>query len=407
MRVHLLSSGKFIEPFGLRAEDCALGGRTLGAQRDEVLARLGLEVTRGALDDDVEGPCLVLEDDVWISRRALKLWLKVARAGEETCRLALERERFVELTAPLQDLDERAECVAYDVAFVPAGARLSAADALASDNWLAHKMRVLDVAVPAPKYLLGTGTDEVRFPISSSAVMRIRHWVHLLRASHFAPVVELLDRVWRNPVAASFRALPALRLNKRSRERALRAAFVYQGKGAWVHPSSTVEASILGDDVVVGPHCYITGSILGDGTVVEQRAHIEQSTLGPRTFVSKNSSLSACLTFGDTDVCVNGIQTCVVGTACGLTSFARPLDLVPGGEVRVVDNGKLRGVGELPCGVCFGPECFVGADVVIAPGRAIPRGVRLVAPPEDALRKPPGEHAGLGYIKDGAFVPIG
>ena len=38
-------------------------------------------------------------------------------------------------------------------------------------------------------------------------------------------------------------------------------------------------------------------------------------------------------------------------------------------------------------GVAFGPGCFVGADVQIAPGRAIPPGIRLVAPPGTALRK--------------------
>ena len=205
---------------------------------------------------------------------------------------------------------------------------------------------------------------------------------------------------------ASLRALTAVRLNARSRDRALRAAFVYKGKGAWVHPSAVVEASILGDNVVVGANSYITGSILGAGTIVEQRAHVEQSTLGPKTFVSKNSSISACCAFGDTDVCTNGIQGCVIAPKCGLTSFARPLDTVPGDQVRVVDEGELRAVGELPCGVCFGPECFVGGGVIIAPGRAIPRGVRLVANPDDVLRRPPRADAGLGTIRDGGFEEI-
>ncbi|MFZ9888667.1 MAG: hypothetical protein ACO3JL_14300, partial [Myxococcota bacterium] len=128
----------------------------------------------------------------------------------------------------------------------------------------------------------------------------------------------------------------------------------------------------------------------------------------PRTFVSKNSTVSACVAFGDTDVCVNGIQACVIAERCGLTSWARPLDTVPGGEVKVQDEGRLRSVGALPCGVAFGPHVFVGAGVDIAPGRALPGGLRLVSDPSRVLSRPPeacvpGE---VGFIDGGAVRPL-
>jgi NDP-sugar pyrophosphorylase family protein len=168
-----------------------------------------------------------------------------------------------------------------------------------------------------------------------------------------------------------------------------------------------VEASVLGDDVRIGAYAYVVGSVVGDGCVIEQRAHVEQSCLGPRTFVSKNSSVSACVAFGDTDVCVNGIQTCAVAERCGLTSWARPLDLVPGGEVRVRDGERHRSVGELPCGVAFGEGVFVGAGVDIAPGRAIPPGVRLVGDPSSTLQRIPDDtEPGAAFIEDGTLTPV-
>jgi NDP-sugar pyrophosphorylase family protein len=185
--------------------------------------------------------------------------------------------------------------------------------------------------------------------------------------------------------------------------RALRARFVYVGKGAFIHPRATVEASIVGDGVQIGAHAYVNGAVLGAGTIVEERAHVVQSTLGPNTFVSRNSVLSACAVFGDTDACVNGMQGCVVAEQCGLTSFAHPLDIAPGGTVNVDDAGTLRDVGELPCGVAFGAGVFLGAGVYVAPGRAVPAGVRLVGDPGTTLRRiTAADEGAFGTVVDGA-----
>ena len=188
---------------------------------------------------------------------------------------------------------------------------------------------------------------------------------------------------------------------------ALKRAFVYRGRNVFVLPSATVEASVLEDGVHVGPHAYVVGSVLGAGSFVEDRAHVNQSSLGPHTFVSRNSTVSACATFGHTDACTNGIQACVIAERCGLTSFAQPLDIVPGGQVQVMDGQLRRSVGEMPCGVAFGEGVFVGAGVQIAPGRAIPKGLRLVADPDRALRRIAADQApGTGTVRDGRVVML-
>jgi hypothetical protein len=414
VRVYLVPRGDIIHPFDVRASDCPIGGRTLADDRAQTLKRLKADVTEADLEDELEGPALVLADDVWATHQALKLFLGPAKKRESPARLALPTSGVHDLLRPLQDVDEVNGAALFDVAWLPAGQRATPAALFALEDHVAVALKELIVDVPTPKYILGRD-EPLQFPLSSTVVMRVRHWVHVLRAGHIAPAALLLDRARRNPLAAALRALLGFRLGKLSRDRALRAAFVHKGKRCFIHPTATVEASILGDDVTIGAYSYVTGSVLGDRVRVEQRAHVEQSCLGADTFVSKNSSISACVSFADTDVCTNGIQACVVGPRCGLTSFARPLDLVPGersslerpsvagGEVQVLDGGELRGAGPLPCGVAFGPEVFVGADVVIAPGRAIPRGVRLVGDPDRALRRPPEPDAGTGTVRDGRF----
>jgi NDP-sugar pyrophosphorylase family protein len=279
--------------------------------------------------------------------------------------------------------------------------------ALGPERWRAPQFREIPLTVPVPRYILGSSSSSMAFPLTSTVVMRVRHWLHVLRAGHLMPQVTLLERAGSQPIRSVGRAILSARLTKASRLRAMRKHFVYRGRNTYVHPTATVEASVLGDDVTVGAYSYVTNSVIGDGCVIEQRAHVSGSSLGPRTFVSLNSSLSACTTFGDTDACINGVQACVIAQKCGLTSFARPLDLAVGGRVRVEDDSALsdrglREVGELPCGVAFGPGVFVGADVVIAAGRAIPAGVRLFVNADRVLQKVPAALAAGSYaVVDG------
>jgi carbonic anhydrase/acetyltransferase-like protein (isoleucine patch superfamily) len=388
MRAVIVRQAEEIAPFARPPDGCGLGSGTFGSYRERTLARMRLASEEAAPDDEVEGPALLIADDVWVTRRALRAFAG-AVGDDQPARLALPASRLLELFLPLQDVpvadDGRA---AFDVAYVPAGQRMTARDAFAlpEDRWRTLPFREIKMPVPLPHHLMGRDDPYFTFPLTTTIAMRVRHWLHVLRAGHLAPQVELIEGAESRPVASALRAALAFLLPGET-TRGLRRRFVWKGKGVYVHPTATVEASVLGDGVTVGAYSYITGSVLGPGCTVEQRAHVEQSSLGPRTFVSKNSSLSAMVAFGDTDVCTNGVQTCVVAERCGLTSWARPLDLVPGGEVRVLDGDEARGVGELPCGAAFGEGVFVGAGVTIAPGRSIPAGVRLVADPAHTLRK--------------------
>lgn len=411
MRVVLVQRARPLSPFHRPPDGCGLGASTFAAYREATLRRLRLPAAEPVGDDvEIEGPALVLSDETFVTRRALRGFLREARGRPSPSRLALPPSRLLELTLPLQDIDvDTHGRAAFDVAFVPRGARARARElfSLDGERWLEPRYREIPVEVPLPRHLLGLGEGTFDFPLTSTVAMRVRHWVHVLRANHLMPQIALLERVDDGKLAALARALLALRPSRPAMMRALKARFVYRGRGCFVHPTATVEASVLGDGVQIGAYAYVVGSVLGDGVIVEQRAHVEQSCLGPRTFVSKNSTVSACAAFGDTDVCTNGIQTCVIAERCGLTSWARPLDVVPGATVKVRDGDALRDVGELPCGVAFGEGVFVGAEVNIAPGRAIPPGVRLVGEPARTLLRVDDSAApGLYTVREGRLAKL-
>lgn len=407
----MVRRGRALHPFGVIADECGLGMETFGSYRARILDQLDARVTDAQLDEAITGPALVWSDDVFVTRRCLRSFLGIV---DDTARLCLPRSRFLELFLPLQDVDVDSNGrAAFELAWLPAGKTCTPRElfALTSDKWCAPAYKELLIELPSPRYILKLpqGAATIPMPLTSTIAMRVRHWVHVLRAGHLMPQVTLLERAMSQPLrsllrAASvpFRMIVDGETSRAGAVHALRNAFTYRGRNTFVHPTATVEGSVLGDDVTVGAYSYVTNSVIGAGSVIEQRAHVNGSSLGPRTFVSLNSSISACVTFGDTDACINGVQACVIAQRCALTSFARPLDLAVEGQVRVEDDGKLREAGPLPCGVAFGPGVFAGADVVIAAGRAIPAGVRLYVDGKSVLQRLPGDLAPGNYaVVDG------
>lgn len=399
MQVVVVAVSQPLAPFGVIADACPLGDSTFGAVRDRTLRALRLlpPTQKATPSTEVAGPALVVSDELWVTARALRAFLQATQRATTTTTLALPPSRLTELLSPLQDLSDGR----YPCAFVPAGTTTTAAAALAAPS-VAIPYREIAATLPVPRHLLGRTSATTTWPLTSTVALRVRHWLHVLRASHLAPQVWLIERALREPVRSTLRAFLGLRPTAAGRFLAWKRGFVFVGKNSHIHPSAVVEASVIGDDVVIGPQAVVLQSVIGDGVVIEQRAHVAQSTLGPRTFVSLNSSMQACVSFADSDACANNLQACVIGARAGLTSFARALDTVVGGSVRVVDGGALREVGELPCGVAFGPDCFIGAGVTLAAGRVVGAGVRIVGGRDAVLRKADVE-AGTWVVDGGAL----
>ncbi len=415
MQVVVVARGAVISPFGVVADDCPVGPATLKEARTEALRRCRLTppTTKSNDDDVVVGPAIVIADDVWITRRALSSFLGVAKTSTSPVRLRLPSSRLLELFLPLQDVAVDDVGAVYAVAFVPVGHRVRAGDVLDTAAPLTIPYRELLTTLPVPRRLLGNDQGTSQWPLTSSVVLRVRHWVHVLRASHLAPQVYLLERAVSDPLRSAWRVLLGLRPSAAAREAAWKRQFVFVGKRCTIHPTAIVEGSIIGDDVTIGPGSIVLQSVIGSGTRIEQRAHISQSTIGPRNFISLNSSMQACVTFEDAEPCANNLQACVVGARAGLTSFVRALDTVlhddgrPAGPLHVVDGDHKRHVGELPCGACFGPDSYVGANVTVAAGRVVPAGVRLVTDPSSLLRRvPAGVAPGTWIVVDGGLVPL-
>ena len=238
MRALLFRRSEPIAPFGEIVDNCPLGASTFGAARAATLRALRLTEVELRDDLEVEGPALVLADDVWVTTRALRGFLAASATRTTPCRLALPDSETQRILGPLQDSDEDAGRRAFDVAYVPAGtrARPSALFSLDATHWVEPPFREIILEAPAPRYILGSASSTVKAPVTSTVAMRIRHWVHLLRASHLATVVCLIEAAMARPVTSSIFLAQSLRFSKASTLTALRRHAVYCGRGVRIHP---------------------------------------------------------------------------------------------------------------------------------------------------------------------------
>jgi NDP-sugar pyrophosphorylase family protein len=135
------------------------------------------------------------------------------------------------------------------------------------------------------------------------------------------------------------------------------------GSNVSVGNNVTVYLSVLGNTCKVGDGANTKFSVLYPGSVIDTRL-IENSILGADTFVGDG----ACLTN---------------------FRFDRK-------TVQVVKNGVTIDTGNYAVGVCLDHGVYLGSGCIVAPGREIPNGLRILPEKDQVITKTYGERV-AGY----------
>ncbi|MBN2359880.1 MAG: hypothetical protein JXR83_10535 [Deltaproteobacteria bacterium] len=413
MRSFLVEIDDPIAPFGEPARQACVGGSSLAQFTADNLRRLGLSSSRVRSVDQVPAggePLLILHDNLLVTRRALRSFLRRARRRGGAQRLALPDSLLLQRYHHLQRLErDAADRWLFDAWYLdPAAiaAAGSAAAAMRQAGALEPEFKERRVRVAVPRHIVGQ--DGYEHPVTTTIALRIRHWVHILWANNLMPQTRLVERITEAPLRTLWRLLGCGGLSRSAIAQRACGRFSYLGRGCRIHPTARLEYSVLGDNVQVGAFALVRGSLIGSNTVVEERCDVCHSALGPDNFVSRNSVLIMCASYDDADVCVDGMQFSLCGRGAALTSFVRPMDMNYGAPVSVLDDGQPVALPGHLLGSCFGHRTFVGPDVAIRPGRAIPNGAVILPPPEDSLgRLPTDWPAGQpGVVRGGRLEPL-
>lgn len=407
MRAYILPQDHSIAPFGEPAREAVIGGERLQDLQQANLRRLGFTVERVAAVQEIRAaaPYLLLREDLFVSPATLRAFVRQARRAGENCRLALPDSLLMQRYQHLQNLErDAAGRFLFDLWWVHA-ASVEATD-LAQAQGIEARFREIPYKVLVPKNIIGR--DAVMHPLTATVAMRIRHWVHILWANNLAPQIRMYEAIRSHPLGSLWRLLASLGLSKQAIVHRLIKNFVFKGHNVRIHPTARVEFSILGDDVDIGPFALVRGSLIGSGTIIEDRANIIVSSVAERSFVSRNSTMVLCAGYPDSDLCANGMQSALAGRKVALTSYVRPMDMRVGDAVRVRDGDETVSIPEHLIGPCFGHQVFIGPDVAIQSGRAIPNGAVILPPPGHSLGRVPQDWpAGqIGVIIEGELKPL-
>ena len=407
MRCHLLATGTLIEPFLDPIGLTPIANRPLQDWQREAAEACGLELVAAELP--LEGPCVVMSDDLFITRSLLKAFLAglVEAPRESPCALRVRASAQLLQTAALQDLtleydDEEHASALFPLWYLPAG-HCGPPPPPSECHQVEVVPREKLVRVPVPEHYFGR--SELLLPLTKQAALRIGHWSHLLAVNRLAWALEYLDRPrWRLAFAGLWALIRAV---VPTRARLLRAASRI-GAGCEVHPTAVIEGSILEPGVKVGPFAVVRFSRIGANTWIQDHGKVTLCVLGERTLVSAGSTVNFCVTYPQASASQILMQLSVLGRRCITTGGGFMMDMRFDDEVRVLHGGKVQSAGTRFLGCAIGHDSVLGTGFWLAPGRSIPNGAVVVRDPDQVVRRVPTEvEPGTVLVpRGGGLVPL-
>lgn len=434
LRALIVETGRSLAPFAEPPDHAQFGTTTVGAAVMSSLIRRGFDVTRLAQHSQAapsSEPVLVLADHCYVSDKALGDFLALALGNSAIERLALCRTPSSDYTRPVSSVSverldgkgpggrppksgkidgQATERIAYDCFWVPAG-KLPAHDD-GQSLLAALRERALRRVVPKREIvrelrmpLVGDPAQTVlRYPLTSTVAAHVEHWVHVLWLNHIAFGILWMELIRRRKAWALWRAFTAL---PPSMPR-LMGRFVARGKNVRIHPSALVEGSILGDNVVIGARASVRNSILGDGVEVGDHANVLASSLGARSYVTPKTFFVWSTAYEDAVVSNYKMQMSVLGKGASSSTWAGLIDAKFQGAIDVMHDGALRSTERSFLGSAVGHGAYLGAKVLVLPGRELPNQTFLTMRPDELIREVPRALSpGTPYVRhEGTLVPL-
>jgi acetyltransferase-like isoleucine patch superfamily enzyme len=375
MKAYMIGSTKKLEPFGDHPGNCLIANRKLSEIQKQVLQTLGLElrtIPDAALIEDPDEH-IILGDSLFYTKELMKQFIDKSRRLRSCTTCALKPGLVTLHTiVPTQDIKIHTDRVEYDLHYVPAQ-RLPG-----NPVPIVINPEQFSQLVPIPEHI--RGAQQYRIPMTDTFLIQVDHWTNLWAAN----IAHLLADVARLMKASKIKLL-GLALKARSLNKWRIFHQVNKiGKNCDIHPTAYIEGSTIGDNVMIGAGAVIRLSVIGDGTSTGSNVTIESSVIGEECSIDSDCGAFGSVLYPRTTSSCRLIFTSLCGRdtfladGCGLSDFR-----IDGKNVTVMKAGMSINTGVLALGSCLGHGAYLSAGCLIAPGIAIPNGLRLL--PEKSL----------------------
>ena len=363
MKAYVVRNPAALLPFQKPASSVRFKEGTVGARLRDQLTRRGLSITEidAVTTSTLEAGSLVVQDDVVLSRRFLDAFLAAIPDRRKNYQCEIDTSRFALLTPTDPAPSYRALPIHYygdprasevSLLRMTPTALHSVTDGLPSRMHMLTQLRVyfLDVYAIQVAYW---------FDLQTATSLYCREFVsNLVRfASFFLPTFLLV------------RVLASRWLMERSNS---------IGKNCRIHPTAILEGCVVGDNVEIGPFTYLRSSVVADGVIIREKATAKGSYLGEKAFLMASDIVNSYVGAESSIVCpmlfnvVFGERAFISGGS-GFTDF-----ILGSGQIKALIDGKEIQSNLSFLGSAVGDDCFLGANLIFAPGRTIPDGTRIL-----------------------------
>lgn len=370
MKAYMMESRRRIEPFGDHPRDCLIVNKPLKGHHLEVLKALKIDLAAVAHESDIrdKDEHLIFGDHLYFTPELLKEFISRSRRARSRTVAALKPGLgTLRTVAGTQEVAVFPERVEYDLRYAPAGRAEGQCQPIVIDPG------PLRDGIPFPSHLFGSPSYDV--PLTDRLITQIDHWTNLWSAS----IATLLAE------GARLKNGPKLRLLKL----ALKARSANQwkvlcqinkfGRGCDIHPTAYVEGCTIGNNVKIGAMAVVRESVVGDGAYIANNAAVELSVIGDHCALQGGSVVQYSVLYPGVLTTTHFINASMCGRDSVVAAGAVPTDFrFDGNSVTVMKDGARVDTGNSFLGACLGHGVYVGSGCIVAPGRAVPNGLRIV-----------------------------
>jgi len=432
MKLYLLRQDQTLSPFDENLDALPFAETNFGSERQRIAKKLGLDLEERHMSDDTEGcvfPSVWITENCFVSEKALTDFLKCCALQTTICQLALAHTPSTEYTRPiasvtLEQLDAAGlgarsskakgsesaatQRVRYHCFYLPQKRSATTVEELLDDCIKTAQAVVVpkrEIIIPLRLPLLGSKEENtLQYPITSTVACHVDHWVHLLWLNQLAFAIRWNETVRQHPLWTLFKVLRTLSLKPEK----LLPVMNRIGKNCQIHPTAYLEGCIVGDNVTIGARSTVRNCILGNNVEIDDHANVLSSVLSNDVYVSPKTYIVWSLADEGAIISNYKLQVSVLGKKASTSTWAGLVDAKLQGFVDVMHQGKKQSTERRFLGSCMGHNAYIGAKVLILPGREIPNDTFIAMRPDELIQEIPTDiKPGVPYMREGGtLVPV-
>jgi hypothetical protein len=158
------------------------------------------------------------------------------------------------------------------------------------------------------------------------------------------------------------------------------------GNNCQIHPSAIIEASVLGDHVIVGANSVIRFSQIGNGSVISDNVALVNCVLGKNNVIANSNYLSFNLLFDNVFLIHGPYQFSVFGKHSAVFAVINCDIRLDQENIKIPTDVGVLGSNQPLLGIAYGHYSKTGGGNIIAAGRIVPNH-KIINPPENIILK--------------------